>query len=196
MQWQDYLRQGHIVVQGKSYDLAHLLASNIEITIDASGGFPARKIVIHVEYLSHCVSFGPYFKDASLDFETLGQSRRMIDHHGKERAFCFNRYRWSTQLPKVIANLNDEVCYFGKHENWLVVRVIDDEGREVEYSIYFRMSKGHTAGTVRMVIESAYERDAEKNSPGVPKKRSSKMRFKVIAAKLVRGQAIRNPDRA
>ncbi|WP_322055246.1 hypothetical protein [Paraburkholderia bannensis] len=196
MRWQDYLRQGHIVVQGQLYDLSHLLAANVEINIDGNGGFPARKITMHVEYLSHCVNVGARSKDEPLDFEVLGHSRRMIDHQRQERAFCLDRYRWSKQLPAVIASLNDEVCYFGKHANWLVVRVIDDEGKEVQYSIYFRMRKGDAAGTLRMVIESAYERGAEKPSPGMPKNRKSKMRFKIIAAKTLRGDAIRHPDSA
>lgn len=196
MQWQDYLRQGHIVVQGQRYDLSHLLATCVEITIDENGGFPARTIIMHVEYLSHCVNFGARSRDVPLDFEALGHSRRMMDHQHEARAFCFDRYRWSRQLPAVISSLNDEICHFGKHANWLVVRVIDDVGEEVEYSIYFRMRKGDAAGTLRMVIESAYVRGAEKASPGTPKKRKNRMRFKTIAAKTLRGEAIRHPESA
>jgi hypothetical protein len=196
MLWQELLRRGHIVVHGKAYELDHLLSKVVEITIPTSGAFPERKISMLVEYLSHCVSFGPQSEDEPLDFEMLGQSRRMIDHHRAERAFCFDRYRWSKHLPESIAALNNEKCFFTPHKNWVIVKGLDDLGNRVDYEIYFRLRKGETKGTLRMVVESAYVRDRNRASPGKPRKRRDIVSFKVLASKIVDGKEVRNPSRA
>lgn len=184
------------MVQGQAYDLGHLLSRIVEITIPASGAFPERRISMLVEYLSHCVNVGPESADKPLDFEALGHSRRMIDHHRAERAFCFNRYRWSRHLPGSIAALNNENCFFTPHKNWLIVKGLDDLGNKVDYEIYFRLRKGETKGTLRMVVESAYVRDKHRPSPGQPRKRRDIVRFKVLASKVVEGKEVRNPGRA
>ena len=80
------------------------------------------------------------------------------------------------------------------HGNWLVIRSIDDQGQAVDYEIYFRLRR-HEGNTLRMVVESAYARPAGVPGPGVPHERKGRVRFQVMAAKVFRGESLRDPSR-
>ena len=104
MRWIRYLRQGFIEVAGDRYDLTHMRGPTFELAIAATPRYPALMLRIEVEFTSHCVSFGP--KDGEvLDFDALGQDRRILDHRDVPRAFCFDRYRWSLSLPDLVRTL-------------------------------------------------------------------------------------------
>jgi hypothetical protein len=129
----------------------------------------------------------------TLDFEALGLDRRILDHRQVARAFCLDRYRWSLSLPTLVRTLDGHYCNFTGQGNWLVIRTIDDQGREVDYEIYFRLRR--QSGTVlRMVVESAYVRAPGSPSPGVPHERKGRIRFQVMAAKVFRGESLRDPS--
>ncbi|WP_120294271.1 hypothetical protein [Paraburkholderia sp. BL23I1N1] len=102
MKWISILRQGHIDVASVRYGLSHLLASTFTLAIPASAKFPAATATVHVEYASHCVSFGPR-PGERLDFDVLGNERRIPDHRHVARAFCFDRHHWSLGLPAIVA---------------------------------------------------------------------------------------------
>jgi len=193
MTWFTILRQGHIDVAGARYDLGHLLASSFTLAIPASPKYPAVVATVRVEYTSHCVSFGPNDESVPFNFEVIGADRKIVDHRRVARAFCFDRHRWSLQLPAIIAQLQDQRCYFTGHSNWLVIEDIQDDGVTVEYEVFFRL-RHIDANTLRLIIESAYVRDPAKERPGIPSKRRSIVRFRVMAAKTLRGEPIRDPN--
>jgi hypothetical protein len=196
LKWISILRRGFIEVANVRYDLAHLLASAFTFVIPASQRFSAVTATVHVEYTSHCVSFGAG-PNGPLDFEVLGNARKIFDHRNVARAFCPDRYRWSLKLPAIIEQLEERRCYFTGHSNWLVIEDIDDRGEAVEYEVFFRLRRA-AAGQLRLVIESAYVRDAERpqtaGKPGIPRNRRSIVRFRVMAAKILRGESIRDPN--
>jgi hypothetical protein len=195
MQWHQILKQGHLQVDGKRYDLTHLLGSVVEFTIPPSDRYPRLAVSMRVEYTSHCVSYGPPANGKPFDFTSLGPARRIHDHRGIERVFCFERYRHSLQLPQVISKLDAHTCYFTGRENWLVIEHIDERGRRSEYEVFFRLRRGEAPHTLRLVVESAYVRDTDRSRPGIPRNRRGRIKFAVMAAKILRGEPIRDPGR-
>ncbi|WCM23909.1 hypothetical protein NDK50_23995 [Paraburkholderia bryophila] len=192
MKWISILRQGYIDVARVRYDLSHLFAGAFALDVPASAKFPAATARVHVEYTSHCVSFGPR-AGAALDFDVLGRERRILDHRNVARAFCADRHRWSCRLPGIVAQLGERRCYFTGHSNWLVIEDITEHGDPVEYEVFFRLRRAG-ASVLRLVIESAYVRDISNGKPGVPRNRRSIVRFRVMAAKILRGEPIRDPS--
>ncbi|KWN83012.1 hypothetical protein [Burkholderia stagnalis] len=195
MRWRELLQQGYADIAGQQYDLTHLIGGLISLTIPASGKYPEIVATMSVEYMSHCVSYGPADDGPPLDFEQLGHARRVLDHRNIERAFCFDRHRWSLQLPGIVGRLEAYTCYFTGRENWMVMELIDDQGQKVEYEVFFRLRRGAEANTLRLVIESAYVRNPDRGGPGIPRSRRGKIRFAVMAAKTLRGEPIRDPGR-
>jgi len=193
MKWIHYLQQGYIEVAGTRYDLTHMHGSTFELAIAKTARHPALTLHIEVEFTSHCVSFGPKDGEA-LDFDALGHDRRVLDHRAVARAFCFDRYRWSLSLPGLVRTLDGHYCNFTGQNNWLVIRTIDDQGRDVDYEIYFRLRR-HDGNTLRMVVESAYVRLPGTPGPGLPHERKGRVRFQVMAAKVFRGEPLRDPGR-
>lgn len=192
MKWLEHLQRGFIEVAHVRYDLAHMIGSSFELVIAATDRFPALRCHIEVEFTSHCVSFGPK-EGEELDFRILGSDRLIRDHRNVARAFCFDRYRRSLQLPDLVRTLSDHCCYFTGQGNWLVIRVIDDRGLSVKYEIYFRLRR-RIANVLRLVIESAYVRDSGRPGPGLPHSRKGRVRFMVMAAKVLRGEPLRYPS--
>jgi len=191
MRWGRYLTQGFIDVGSVRYYLTHMRGSTFELTIAETPRYPALVLRIEVEFTSHCVSFGPKEYEA-LDFDALGHDRRIFDHRDVARAFCFDRYRWSLALPELVRDLDGHYCNFTGQGNWLVLRTMDDQGRQVNYEIYFRLRR-QAEHALRMVIESAYVRSPGSPGPGVSHERKGRIRFQVMAAKLARGESLRDP---
>lgn len=192
MNWISFLRQGHIDVASVRYDLSHLLAGVVTLAIPSSAKFPAMAATVHVEYTSHCVSFGPR-PGEQLDFERLGNERKILDHRRVARAFCFDRHLWSLGLPAIVEQLGERRCYFTGHSNWLVIEGITHAGKPVEYEVFFRLRRAGERA-LRLVVESAYVRNIRKGKAGIPRNRRSIVRFRVMAAKVLRGEAIRDPN--
>ncbi|MFP4893698.1 hypothetical protein [Paraburkholderia sp. EG304] len=132
-----------------------------------------------------------------LDFEVLGDARTIFDHRNVARAFCPDRHRWSLKLPAIIAQLAERRCYFTGRSNWLVIEDIDDRGETVEYEVFFRLRRA-AAAQLRLVIESAYVRTPGSpqaaGKPDIPRNRRSIVRFRVMAAEILRGESIRDPS--
>ena len=191
MHWKSALQQGRITVAGAAYDLSHLLSKAFQLSIPATEKYKAIEVTIQVEFTSHCVSFGADKGTPPLDFTVLGVERRLLDHREEERAFCFDRYRWSLNLPSIIQNLNHQKCNFTGHSNWMVVECINDQGVALKYEIFFRL-KRESALCLRLVIESAYVR-TNTGTLGSPTNRRSVVRFSVMVAKTLKGEPIRNP---
>ena len=191
MKWLTLLQRGYIAVGDQRFDLEHLVGQEFDLIVPASGSYPEIKISIQVEFTSHCVSFGP-INGQKLDFDVLGLERKIYDHRHVPRAFCQDRYRWSLQLPAIIYSLDQQQCYFSGQGNWMLVKGIDDQGKLVDYEIFFRLRQLAPA-MLRMVIESAYVRKAPDRGAGVPRSRKGAIRFYVMALKILRGDQLRDP---
>ena len=74
----------------------------------------------------------------------------------------------------------------------MLVKGIDDQGKLVDYEIFFRLRQLAPA-MLRMVIESAYVRKAPDRGAGVPRSRKGAIRFYVMALKILRGDQLRDP---
>lgn len=192
MDWMDALLQGHLSIDGVPYDLTHLVSTTFDLALEATSGYPAVTIQIIVEYTSHCVSFGAKRGEPPLDFAVLGFDRLLYDHRGNERAFCFDRYPLSKLLPALVHQLKDQKCLFTGHSNWVVVNNVTPDGkRSVSYLIFFQLRRT-SKNLLRLVVESAYEGKIQQ-ALSTPKNRRNNIRFRVMAAKVLRGEPIRMP---
>ena len=191
--WVQIRKRAFIRVDGVYHSLAHLAGMIVELVIEATPRHPQVSLQIHVEFTSHCVSFGPKHGQ-QLDFGVLGMDRKILDHRRVARAFCPRRYQWSLQLPRIVRSLANSVCYYtgSASKNWLVVELIDDAGHQLSYEIYFQLRRDRV-NALRMVIESAYVRMPGTTGPTIPHHRKGKVRFKVLAAKISRGDSVRDP---
>lgn len=192
MRWLEHLQRGYIEVGMVRYGLMHMIGSSFDLIIPESGRYPALTARIAVEFTSHCVSFGPKLGE-KLDFEVLGNDCLIRDHRNIARAFSFDRYRWSLQLPDLVQRLSEHMCYFTGQGNWLIIRGIDDQGHFVDYEIYFRLRR-RAPSMLRLVIESAYVRDLDRPKPGLPTSRKGRVRFRVMVAKVLRGEPLSDPS--
>jgi hypothetical protein len=192
MKWLQLLQQGHVDVDGSRYLLNHLLSNTFVVVLPATERHSRIEATVRVEYTSHCMSTGPK-PGAALDFAQIGLDRRVFDHRGVARAVCFRRHRWSLNLPSVIQSIEHRKCCFSGRGNWFVVEDIDDERRRVEYEVFFQL-RAVGARSLRLVIESAYVRDAGRDGVGVPKSRRRVVRFRVMVAKELRGETVRSPS--
>ena len=192
VQWVSFLRQGYIDVASVRYGLSHLVASVFTLVIPASERFAASTAFVHVEYTSHCVSVGQAAQ-GGLEMDADGMNCGILDHRNVARKFCADRYRWSLRLPAIVAQLGEKRCFFTGHSNWLVIEDFTDRGEPVEYEVFFRLRR-LGANALRLVIESAYVRDPSRGSAGIPRNRRSVVRFRVMAAKILRGESVRDPQ--
>lgn len=191
MKWLSLLKRGYVDIGGARFVIDHLRDETFVVVLPASTHHSRLEATVRVEYTSHCVSYGPK-AGAIIDFAVIGIERRLFDHRGVARAFCFNRHEWSLNLPAIVKTLADRKCYFTRHGNWFVVEDIDNRGATVEYEVFFILRRD-TSKSVRLVIESAYVREAGAEATGAKKNRRGTVRFKVIVAKRLRGETLRNP---
>jgi hypothetical protein len=191
MKWLKLLKRDHIDVAGARYFIDHLQQETFVVVLPASAQNARIEATIRVEYTSHCVSYGPK-AGAMIDFSVIGIERRLFDHRGVARAFCFDRHGWSLSLPMIVKTLAERKCYFTGRGNWFVVEDIDDYGATVEYEVFFFLRRD-SGQNLRLVIESAYVRKAGSEATGAKKNRRGVVRFKVMVAKHLRGESVRNP---
>lgn len=194
MDWIDALLQGYLTIEDTHYDLTHLVSTTFDLALEETSGYPAVTIQIIVEYTSHCVSFGVQPNEPPLDFSVLGFDRLLYDHRRIKRAFCFDRYALSKLLPSLVHQLKDQKCLFTGQSNWVVVNNVNPSGTQpVSYLIFFQLRRTADKKLLRLVIESAYEGNLQQ-ALSTPKKRRSNIRFRVMAAKVLRGEPIRMPN--
>lgn len=194
MEWHDIKQDGYIEIGSKRVALTHLKDCVYGYKIDATNNYLEINFSILVQYSSHCVSWGSKHGQA-IDFNLHGEDRRIIDEHGRERCFCDNRYRWSHNLPGVFSSLNDQKCFFTGKENWLVIKILDENGNEEEYEIFFNLRKQGNR-MLRIYVESAYIRDENNQSRRpVNFKQRDKIRARVLFANTLRGRPVIKPRR-
>ena len=140
MQWNAIKKAGRITIDGRDHDLQHLQDSEFPFEIPATNRHPEINVGMLVQYGSHCVSRGPRHGE-QFDFVDLGHDRLIVDEKGNERCFSLDRYEWSMNLPVIIESLPSErPCFFTNRENWLSIEILDSEGEEQVYEVYFRLT--------------------------------------------------------
>lgn len=170
--------------QGQDYDLSHVHPFDWEYTAPASAKRPERTYKIAVEFSMHTFTRG-IAPGEEVEPDLLYQDSR------ETRAFDFIRYVLSSQLPGIVQQLGERICYHTHHGTFFTIEIIDPEGVAQDYEVYFKLSRSSRKGWLNLYVQSAYLRDPEYDT-AQPKKR--KIGFQVIAYNITVGKAI-NPGR-
>lgn len=175
MKWQPFTYQGTV------YDLSHLDPFEWCYTAAAGEKRPERTYKFHVTFSMHCFSRTPKGGEQIA-------SDMWYEGPKEKRVFCFDRHELSHQLPEIIRGLGERVCWHTHHGNFFTIELTTEGGFEVEYEVYFDVTRATRRGWLNLIVESAYVRTDEYESTQ-PKKR--KIRLDVIAHKKQRGKPIR-----
>lgn len=159
-----------------TYDLCHLHPFEMEVVQPAKDKKPEQRFRFVVKFSLHC--FAAEIKNG--DDPALAYS-----DNRETRTFCFDRYRLSHHLPDIIRDIGAKRCSHTGKGNFFIVELIDDEGNQVEYEIYFDVTKGKP---MELFIQSAYVRDDTTYRP-----KTKKISFYVIAHNRRAGKPIRTP---
>jgi hypothetical protein len=161
------------------YDLSHLKAEWIEYLDDRDEEKPITYKFL-VTYGLHCFT-------KNLESLSTEESAALMYCSAREsRAFNFERYELSKQLPTIIRSLGQKsclVCHAG-YGNYAVVKIITAAGLEVDYFIVF--SAFREQKKLRLHITSAYPKES-----GIGKVK--KVGFFVIARSLLNNKPLPKP---
>jgi hypothetical protein len=175
MKWQPF------TYQGQTYDLSHVHPFDWEYTAPATDKRPERAYRIDVQFSIHTFTRGV---DAG---EAVDPALEYRDSR-EERAFDFVRYAFSKQLPNIVQQLGERVCYHTHHGTFFTIEVMNPEGMAQDYEVYFKLSRSKRKGWLTLYVQSAYVRDQE-HSTAQPKRR--KIGFQVIAYNIMTGKEIK-----
>lgn len=144
--------------EGKIFDLSHLHPCEITFERLAKDGKAAIIYTVDVTYSLHCFAkeipqSGTY--DKRLEYSDSRETR----------LFDLDRFDLSKKLPAVIRSLANRKCLHTWHSNYLTIDYQDEEGRRIEYDVFFTVSKSMRRGRLNLYVQSAYRRDDPKNRP-------------------------------
>jgi hypothetical protein len=137
-----------------------------------------KRLSILVNFSCHCFTerFG-------------GLEATAYRYRGELRSFDEPRYALSFKLPGIIRAIADKKVLFSRETNYLIVELTNQDEMPVRYAVFFDLKKASDARhDLVMTIESAYVKDA------LPK-HLDKIRFRILAGKIARGEKIRSPHR-
>jgi len=151
MQWQPFR------FRNAAYDLSHLHPIAVTYQQPAKGDRPTRCYSVEVSFGLHC-----FTRSAAPD---EGRDPALLYSDSREtRVFDFRRYELSKQLPAIVRDLSRRKCYHSGKGNFFTVVSLDDQGRRIEYDVFFEASRSAKRGVVRLFVQSAYVRDAQHSS--------------------------------
>lgn len=159
------------VYDGTQYDLSHLDSFEWAYFYEAGEKRPERTYKFHISFSMHCFTRKP--KDNEEVDESLWYAGSK-----ETRVFCFDRYELSSQLPEIVKSLGDRKCFQTNHGNFFTIELTTKSGEQVEYEVFFDVTRATRRGYLNLVVESAYIRTDDYQSIQ-PKKR--KIRLDVIA---------------
>jgi len=148
LQWKPFEFQGVV------YDLTHLHPKPLVYRQAATAGKPGREYRVDVLFSMHCFTRGIKAgenPDAALLYKDSRECR----------VFDFRRYALSKHLPAIVEGLHQRKCQHSGRGNFFVVEILTEEGKKVEYDIFFEASRSAKKGVVNLYVQSAYVRDAE-----------------------------------
>jgi hypothetical protein len=172
MQWLPFNRGG------KVYDLSHLHPCIPEYEFPADGKRDATVFTVDITYGSHCFTCDPS------NAETVSPEMEYADAR-HIRMFDFGRYKLSKQLPKIMAGLAERKCWNSGKGNFFTIEVITEDGKAVDYDVFFVVSKSSLKGRINLFVQSAYVRDRK------TLRSSSPIKFRYILYNTLNRIAIR-----
>ena len=163
-----------IKIAGKVYGFDHLKPVTLAVQPDAKLETKALRILVN--FSCHCFT-GKFDGNPAFEYR-----------HGNEvRCFDEERFSLSFNLSAMVQAIADKKVYFTRETNYLTVEVVDHDGKRLRYTMFFDLKRARDAGhDLVMTVESAYIKDA------FPK-HLDKIRFRILAGKIARGQRVRSP---
>jgi hypothetical protein len=137
---------------GTAYSLAHLHPCTLEYECPADGKRAAMVFTVDVAYGSHCFTCAPE-KGGTIPPGMKYADARHV------RVFDFGRYELSRQLPAIIEGLAERKCWNTGKGNFFTVEIVTEEGKAVDYDVFFAVSKSSQKGRINLFVQSAYIRD-------------------------------------
>ena len=168
-------------LNGKTYDLTHLYPFAFEFVVDAKDGKPEQRYAINVAFSLHCFTRGLKEGEA-VDADQLYRDNR------EERVIDLARYKLSHRLPDIIHEIGRRKCFHTGHANFFTVEVIDEDGENHDYSVFFAVTKAGKGRRLNLFVQSAYVSDRIPT----PTKRKP-IKFMVIAHNTATNKPIRTP---
>ncbi|MFC3909720.1 hypothetical protein ACFORL_11630 [Legionella dresdenensis] len=189
MKWEELKAAGVIEIDNQSFSLIHLQDKVYRYTIDAIGSHSQLFFEVLVQYSSHCITEGQKRHEPPIEKPDLYDDRHV------PRVFSPERYKLSLLLPDVFTTFLMRTCYFTGYDNWLTIEIIDEQGVNRDYEIYFRVHQ-ETSRFLRLYVESAYVR-SEENMSRKPKHftRREKVKAKTLLTKKLRKESLFAPRR-
>lgn len=126
--------------KGQVFDLSHLAPFYCEYIHPASASSDEKIYRCIVEFSGHCFTKSPNQRKG----ETLASYESELHYSlaTETRIFCFERHRYSLQLPQIIKELANRKCFFtSADDKFLTIEVQNEEGKTVDYEIYFSLKK-------------------------------------------------------
>jgi hypothetical protein len=168
---------------GVIYDLAHLHPRSLVYQQAATGGKPEREYKVDVIFSLHCFTRG--IKPDEKPHQSL-----LYADSRERRIFDFERYALSNRLPQIVEELYRGKCYHTERGNFFVVEVLTEQGKKLDYEVYFKASRAATKGVVNLVVQSAYVRDViHSNRP-----KWKQISFMVILFNVSNKKPIKSPQ--
>ena len=178
MKWRNHTINGEVFV------LEHLQPFTWELHQPCTDKHPARDFRFHVTFSCHCFTRKPDDGE-TVDPEYWYQAPR------ETRVFCLERWSFSKSLPTIIQELDQRRCYHTGHRNFFTIDLIEPNGIQRDYEVYFDVNRSERKGWLNLVVQSAYVRDPGYRS-AQPRKRAVK--FGIIARLAQHGRKP-NPGR-
>ena len=159
-------------IGGKEYDLSHLHPFAWDLVVQGKDGKPERRYGIDVTFSLHC------FTKGKREAQTPYASELEYSDSRETRLFDNARYELSFQLPHIIRTIDSRPCFRTGHGNFFTIKMQDADGRAVEYTVYFKVSRSSHKGRLNLYVESAYVQNSIPRRKASPRK---PIRFYVIA---------------
>ncbi|GBF04531.1 conserved hypothetical protein [Deinococcus aerius] len=137
------------------YDLSHLDGFTCEYLKPAQDGKPAVTYRVFVHFGHHC------FTEKKKPGDDPALEYRHVTNRDY-RSFDTLRYELSRQLPALVRDLMGRKCFHTGHGNSFTIEVTSREGEQVEYEVYFKPYKEQGSRQLRLIVESAFPRDADR----------------------------------
>jgi len=142
---------------GQKYRLTHLGVSAVPFHMKINGNIITVDLVVH--YSNHCYTRSRVAGD---DEKFVLFTDRKSDGSLDERVFCPTRWKFSKDLPAIIATLNQSLCYAGGSRE-IFYRVKSDPGgpRVKGWYICGRLGVNPARRQLTMSVRSVHHRTNE-----------------------------------
>lgn len=163
--------------QHQPVEAEHLAPMEFEMDVEG------RALRIGVRFSNHC------FTEKWDEAVHAGQPV-ILDAGNRPRAFCPVRFELSRGLPDLIRGLPDGHVHQTPEANYVKVTAADGAA----YRMFFNIKRGGHQGDgchVTLFVESAYS----PNEDGLAVEKMTKVRFRVLVTKTLRGERVKRFSR-